>query len=802
MVKFHISNKLTAYLHHCIRLNELDSAGYEQLYTEVKNATLQGIENKLVDLAASGEKKSNDVNSLLLYVLKITDDKPAGPQKIKSEGSYCDIDLDFSQEKREEVFRYLEIKYGKDKFAHIATIGTMAAKGAIRNSARALGFPITLGNKIAKYIPEVPNITIQSAIDENKDFADLILKDPDVRTVIDTARKLEGLPNNMGGHASAKILSDLPAVDYMPMMSSTKKRDELISQFDMKDVEARGLLKYDILGLETLDVIQKSVEFIKKYTGKDIDIKNIDVNDPGIYKLLEQGYLANVFQFVGSAGGFIPQIRPQNINEVSDLTSILRPGPMGMGMVDRYAQAKFRNEKYTYDLKDKKLMQKVWEICGTSYGLMIYQEQVILCFAQIAGFDEIEGDNARRAMGKKKPEEMASLEAKFVEGGKKNGYTEQDLKTLFKGIAGFAEYGFNKSHAICYSYITCQTAWLSYYYPLEFFVASMSVSSDNTDKVRTYIKAVKERGYEISAPDINRSDLDFTIVNDSIIFGLGAIKGVGVGVTKKLIANRPKSKYKGLGHFIIRNYSILNSKILESYAKAGCFKSFGYNKETIIQSIPYILEFLSIYKGLTQYSIFELCKIPLEEYIEKCIIKNSNVEDELAYEIDSLGLYITKHPMDDVIINPDECADISTFYEYYDGDPFATVGCISRLTIKKTKAKTNMCTFDIASGSGNIPCIMFPSTYSKFMESGFLVEGKMVYVLGKIKIDGKPDDKNYTLMVNNVEGNCKPYVCIVESKEKEIKWTNVSDQESLDWKNSGVLYIKINDNMKVKLEKQ
>ena len=797
MIKYHIQNNLTHAVQNSRRFKTLTDKEHIKLYEEIKNATLQGIDEKL---ALMEGKIDNEVQSLLLWVLNLTDDKPTGSQKIKSEGSYCDIDLDFSQEKRDEVFKYLEVKYGKERVSHIATFGTMGAKGSIRNSARALGYPIELGNKIAKHIPELPGVTIQTAIEASKELQELIGRDKEVKHVIDIARKLEGLPNSIGCHASAGIISDVPVVDYLPMMSANRKEDAVISQVDMKDVEARGLLKYDILGLETLDVIHKAVALIKKYKNIDVVLSDIDVNDPGIYKLLEAGHLANVFQFVGSAGGYIPQIKPKDILEISDLTSILRPGPMAMGMVERYSDAKFKDEKYTYDLKDKKLIQKVWDICGTSYGLMIYQEQVILCFSQIAGFNEIEGDNARRAMGKKKPEEMAKLEAQFVEGGTSKGYTASDLKILFKGIAGFAEYGFNKSHAICYSYITAQTAWLSYYYPLEFFVASMSISSDNTDKVRTYIKAVKERGYEISHPDINKSELDFIIDNDSIIFGIGGIKGVGASVSKKIIANRPKTgKYKGLGHFIVRNYSILNSKILESYAKAGCFKCFGYNKETIIQSIPYILEFLSIYKGLTQYTIFDLCKIPLEDYLEKCIIKNSRKEDDLGYEIDSLGLYITKHPMDNVIINDQMCTDISKFPEFYDGDSFGTVGCISRLTIKKTKAKTNMCTFDITSGSGNISCIMFPTTYSKFMESGCLVEGKMVFVSGKIKSDGG-EDKNNILMVNDTSSNTKPYVCRVEAKEKEIHWNETFGLCSLDFMED-IIGIKINDKIKIVLER-
>lgn len=753
MIKYHINNDLTLHVKKSKRFDTLTEEEHLRLYNEVKNATLQGVLKKLVDMTFTEEKIENKVQSLLLWVLEITDDKPIGPQKIKSPGSYCDIDLDFSQQKREQVFEYLAEKYGATRASHIATFGTMGAKAAIRNGCRALGYAIDLQNKIAKHIPDLS--TIQESIDASKDLKLLIEKDKEVAHIISIARKFEGLPNSLSVHASAGIISDITVTEHIPMMISTKKdAAKVISQFDMKDVEAVGLLKFDILGLKNLDVINETVKLIKKNKNIDINIDNIDVNDKGIYKLLNEGHTSAIFQFDGTAAAYLPQIRPENIDEISDLTSLLRPGPMAMGMIDQYANAKFKGEKFTYSLKDQKLIEKVWDICYRSYGLMVYQEQVIKCFTEIGGFDEIEGDNARRAMGKKLPEEMAKLKGKFSEGGSKKGYTVSDLEILYDQMAGFAEYGFNASHAVCYSVLTCQTAYLSYYYPLEFFTAALTIDSGNTDDVRNYIKAIKDRGYEIIPPNINSSNAGFTIDGDTgILFGLGAIKGVGIAVSKKIMTRKPKAGYKTLGHFIKRNLDIINSKIIESYTKAGCFKPFGYNKETILKSIPFILEFIGILKENIKYNnIFDLCNISLENYIDSCIIRKSDKDDDLSYEIDSLGLYISEHPMDNYELK--NMNDPSYIQYYYADDEFITIGCLSSIEIRKTKAKQLMCKFNITSGSFSLPCIIFPKTYSNYINDNTIAEGKMVYIKGRVK----EENDTKSIIINDVSGDINKYL--------------------------------------------
>jgi len=491
-------------------------------------------------------------------------------------------------------------------------------------------------------------------------------------------------------------------------------------------------------------------------------LSEIDVNDKGIYDLLNNGYVTCVFQFDGTAAAYLPKVQPENINEISDLTSILRPGPMSMGMVEQYVNAKFNGEKFTYELSDQKLLEKVWDICNISYGLLIYQEQVIKCFTEIAGFNEIEGDNARRAMGKKKPEEMAALKTKFVEGGVKNGYDEDDLSILFHQVEGFSGYGFNLSHAVCYSYITCYTAYLSHYYPLEFYTAALTIDAGNTDDVRRYIKAIKDRGFTLSAPNINKSQDSFIVDGNSIIFGLNAIKGVGANVSKKVIKNRPKSGYKSLGHFVERNKDLINSKVLESYAKAGVFSDFG-NKESILQSIRDMLDYNSIIKDIKTYTIFDLCKIDYSEFINNCILKRINVEDSMSYEIDALGLYIKKHPMEDYILDPHKCIEISDLKKYDDGMTVITVGALSCIEVRKTKAKLNMASFNLDSCESSIECICFPKTYSKIMD--LLQEGKVVVISHAFV---KVENNERVLIVNDITDNLKGYA-YKKMKKKETE---------------------------------
>lgn len=380
MVKYHIQNDLTLHCKAAPDYNNLTVEEHVRLYNEIRNATLQGLVEKLMDMTEHGETvEGNPSQSLLLWLLGISDEKPTGPQKIKSAGSYADFDCDFGKLERGKVYGYLEEKYGANRVTHVATFGTLAAKAAVRSAARALGYSVDIGTNIVKHIPNVPDIKLKDAI-ESSDALKQLLNGPDcdAKKALLTGIKLEGLPNSIGCHASACVISKDRLVNYLPLMIATKKDGgDILTQFEYKDAESLGLLKFDILGLKTLDVIKGTVALVKSLKNIDIDIEDIDVDDPSIYELINNGHNTGIFQFESDIfSSAVRQVKPQNINEISDLTSLLRPGPLSMGMLDQYIGAKFKGDKYQYGLKDKKLIEKVWDICSLSYGLMVYQEQV------------------------------------------------------------------------------------------------------------------------------------------------------------------------------------------------------------------------------------------------------------------------------------------------------------------------------------------------------------------------------------------------------------------------------------------
>lgn len=337
---------------------------------------------------------------------------------------------------------------------------------------------------------------------------------------------------------------------------------------------------------------------------------------------------------------------------------------------------------------------------------------------------------------KKDLELLESLGKKFVNNGIKNGYSKECLEKLFKQIELFSGYSFNASHAYAYSYITAQTAWLSANYPLEFFTAALTIDCDNTDDVRRYILACKDRNLQVLPPSINKSKTGFEIIDNSIVFGLSAIKGVGKTVSNNIIKNRPKNGYKSFGHFIVRNVQYLNKKVLDSYTKAGVFSEFGYSKNTILNSIEYILDFISEYKNIETYDIIDILEIDFAYFIEACLIKYSSVPDNVYYEADSIGIYITKHPMEEYIIDRKVLNTISNVKNVYDEEEEVrckVAGAISGIDIRKTKQKANMCTFTLIDKDSSIYVTVFPSVYNKYMSQ--IQEGRLAIISGTVRLD-------------------------------------------------------------------
>lgn len=400
-------------------------------------------------------------------------------------------------------------------------------------------------------------------------------------------------------------------------------------------------------------------------------------------------------------------------------------------------------------------------------------------------------------MGKKKPEEMAKLQEQFISGGSKLGYNAKDLAELFRQIEGFSGYGFNRSHAVCYSVITCHTAWLSANYPMEFFATLLTIDFGATDDVRRYVSAFKQRGFKIEAPNINTSDASFKIKDDSIIFGLSGVKGVGPTLSNKILKKRPKKGYQSLGDFIVRNTDLLNKKVVEQYAKAGAFSPFGVNKASALQSVDDILDFMDVQKNVADfYTIFNMCKIDLAGYFNECKVANINKPDALEYEIETLGLYITKHPMEDIVINAGKVMPLGKIKETASPDSkILTVGAICGIDIRKTKAKTNMATFNLTTATESIKCIVFPKKYAEFLDA--IKEGKMVAIIGRVQED--EDEKQ--LSVDQIKTDISPYVCRVEAKIDEYKadrWISALTDEIYSDKLLGII---INQDLSYILER-
>ena len=790
-MKYHIKNWLTEKLDSLDRFAGLSDAEEVILYDEIKNATLQEIVDKIKDRFESKYKCSNSDNSLLLWVFELTDIYPTGKITIKDQGAMMDIDSDIENSGRARLIEYIKQKYGEDKVCQVSTFGTLQAKAALRNSVRALCFPIELGNKLAKFIPDTPGISITDSYNNNDEFRDFISTDANAKEALNIALKLEGITNNLSIHASAILITEDPIWQSIPQMKSMKKDgDVILSQFDYYDCESREAVKFDILGLRCLDIISMTIKLIKKYNNISIDINSIDLTDKNVYQLMTDGHVEKVFQFSSSLfKDYTARAKPQSIEDLSAITSLLRPAAMGSGLHEHYLTCKNEGVLYDYDLKDKNLIKKVQEICARSYSVMCYQEETIACFSQIAGWNPIEAEAGRRSLAKKKLEAIKAMRQKFLDGGMNNGYEEESLNILFNKIEQYAEYGFSICHAAPYSILSFQTAYLSCYYPLAYFCAALTVDCNDEQDVIAYIRALKQRGFQVLSPDINNSEDGFVIHESSIMFGFSAIKGVGATVSKKVVKNKPKKGYTSFGQFVFKNKDILNKTLLEQYIKAGCFLSLGYNKETLLLSVASILEFMSNIKEITTYTIFDFKEVKLEDSIER-LIKFVPIEDKTDYEIQSLGLYLNKHPLEDYTLK--DRATIKTapeFLNFDDRTKVCVVGAISGVQIRKTKSKVNMANFNITSPEGSIKAIIFPKDYPKLMN--WLEEGKVLMFGGMVKFD---NDENM-LMVSGISDKWESY--FTKSK-KQIDFCSPYDivDGSMD-----KIYVEVNSNLKYVLEK-
>ncbi|MEK6628903.1 MAG: DNA polymerase III subunit alpha, partial [Bdellovibrionota bacterium] len=595
-----------------------------------------------------GPGRGSGAGSLVAYSLRITDLDPItyallferflNPERV----SMPDFDIDFCQDRRQEVIQYVTQKYGPESVSQIITYGKLQTRAAIKDVGRVLGMTFADVDAVSKLIPDKLGITLTASLEAEPRLREMMEQNPTVDTLIGLALKVEGMVRHAGIHAAGVIIADGNLTAHAPMYKGAD--DENVVQYDMKYAEKIGLIKFDFLGLKTLTHINQALKIVKKNRGINIVERDININDSKIYELLSRGDTAGIFQFEGEGiTDATRKIKPSVFADIYAITSLYRPGPMAN--IPDFTKRKNGESPVEY------LLPETEKVLGETYGVMVYQEQVMGIASLISGYSLGEADMLRRAMGKKIKEEMEQHRVRFIKGATERGHDQKKSEELFELMYKFADYGFNKSHAAAYSVITAQTAWIKHYYPAEFFAALLSTEVGDTDKVVKYVKDAQKRGLIVRPPHVNFSDYLFTANEDEIYFGLGAIKGVGQTAVDAILEARNSSENKKFNSiedfFNAVDLKRINKKVIENLIKAGAFDDFGYHRAQLSVGYPQFLDRANEMqkdKELGQASLFDLgtqeettvvlAKTPLWTRIQS-----------LSNEKEVLGFYLSDHPL-------------------------------------------------------------------------------------------------------------------------------------------------------------
>ena len=656
-----------------------------------------------------GPGRGSAAGSLVSYCLDITEVDPIkynllferflNPERI----NMPDIDVDFCQDRRGEVITYVSEKYGKDHVAQIITFGTMAAKAAIRDVGRAMNMPYAEVDKLAKLVPDTPKITIESAMKQEPQLKELYDTDDEVKGLLDIAMRLEGLNRHASTHAAGVVISPVPLTEYTPLYKSPTD-DSIMTQFDMGSVENIGLLKFDFLGLKTLTVIQNTLNYIKQ-GGKEVFLKDIPLDDEKTYELLSSGQTTGIFQ-LESAGmkDLLVKMTPNRIEDLIALVALYRPGPIRSGMTDDFIKRKKGKVPVKYDLPQLK------EILDETYGVILYQEQVMRIANKLANFSLAQADILRKAMGKKDIEVMGKQKEHFVNGAVANGINEKKASKIFDLLANFAEYGFNKSHSAAYAFVSYQTAYLKAHYPVEFMAATLSMDIHDTDKIVKSINECRQMKIDILPPDINLSGSEFRVVENSIRFGLAAVKGVGAAAIESIVVARDADgPFTSIADFTGRaDTRKVNKKVLESLVKAGAFDSLGIKRAAAMDSLTTILNGASS-RNTGQQSIFG------EESFEQApLLEEWEDAELLRNEKESLGFYITGHPLTkyDMLLTKLKAKKTTELENIPDRADIIIGGILRSIKKKNVKSTGDLMAYvTLEDSEGSVEVIVFPELY-------------------------------------------------------------------------------------------
>lgn len=598
-----------------------------------------------------GPGRGSAAGSIVAYALEITDIDPIrhnllferflNPERI----SMPDVDIDFCIERRSEVIDYVSKKYGADKVCQIVTFGTFAAKAALKGVARVFNIPFAESNKLSAYIPSNPGAKIDDALKNGMELKALYDSDPEMKRLVDMAKSIEGIKNNIGMHAAGVIISHKPLNEIVPVQPS--KEGIIITEYPMADLEKLGLLKMDFLGLRNLTIISKTIKLIKLRHDIDIDINAITLDDLKTYQMLTKGETAGVFQLESSGmKKLVRDLKPSVFEDLGALVALFRPGPLESGMVEDFVERKHGRQKITYA---HPLLETILK---DTYGTIVYQEQIMQIFQTLAGYSLGQADMVRRMMGKKKIEEMAKQKGLFIEGAGKNNMSEKAASELFESIEKFAEYCFNRSHSAAYAFVAYQTAYLKAHYTVEYLSALLSSVANDQEKTQAYIEEAQKHGIKVLPPDINKSYSEFTPDDNNIRFGLASIKQVGEVVVEAIIKEREENgEFESIYDFCKRvDTKCSNKRVMEGLIKAGAFSNIEKSRKQLLENIEYIVSTANKEnqaKELGQCSLFTgECAAP--EFTLAGTDEEFDDKQIQSFEKEFLGFYVTSHPLSSI----------------------------------------------------------------------------------------------------------------------------------------------------------
>ncbi|MBT4857143.1 DNA polymerase III subunit alpha [Candidatus Uhrbacteria bacterium] len=734
-----------------------------------------------------GPGRGSAAGSIMSYAMRITDLDPLkygllferflNPDRV----SMPDVDMDFADSRRSEVLKYVQDKYGEDRVAGIITFGKLMPRAAVRDAARVLGLSYDEADIIAKAVPQPVqgrHIPLAIAQVEHPDLADLLKGNPMARRVVELAKKFEGNPRHTSQHACGFVIGDLPLIDRVPLKEGQREDTALITQYSLDSAESVGLVKMDFLGLSNLTIIENALEIIKAVHNDTIDIDTIPLDDQKTFDLLGRGDTIGVFQLESDGmRRYIKELKPTEFEDIVAMVSLYRPGPLSAGMVPMYINRKNGREKVVYD---HPLME---EILKETYGVTIYQEQIMKISRALAGFTAGEADFLRKAMGKKKRDVLAKMYDSFIDGCVKNGVKKSIAAKIWKDWEGFADYAFNKSHAACYALIAYRTAYLKARYPSEFMAAVMNSDINTIDRITIEVEECKRIGIKVLSPDVNESYPGFAVVPETgnIRWGLSAIKNVGYEVGKSIQVERKENGlYEDLADFASRlDSKQLNKKSLDALAKSGALDSFG-DRSQIVANIDQILLFnrqAQKDKIQNQTSMFDLSPTMETQRFVLREVEPMNQEQLLAWERELLGIYVSSHPaslvddaLDGLVV---KAATLSSRAK----DEIVCVGGVI-VSVKKilTKKKQEPMAFvRLEDGSGSAEIVVFPKMYSEVQSK--LVEGSLALIQGKVAARERNDVMEWSLLCDQLHRFTQDDIPEVVDYLKRGNWPTEKQEE-------------------------